>query len=176
MTMGILEQIKDNSITELNLSVPTDEIADDVHDFFKSLAENKSIETVKLNEDFIGDLRQDTRAELLQALGSIPTIKEVYLADGLLMINGITNMVSNAKSLKTLSLKDIVLQGTSDHFTACEAALYQHPCLKEFELVDCVPAMKDVSLGSLEKAGQKFSTGGASSIAPVQNAQSAKTA
>jgi Ran GTPase-activating protein (RanGAP) involved in mRNA processing and transport len=175
--MGIFEQIKDNSITELTLSVPTDEIADDVHEFFKALGENKSIETVKLNEDFIGDLRQDTRIELLQALGSVPTLKEVHLADGLLMITGITKMVTDAKSLKVLSLKDVVLQGTSEHFTAAEAALYQHPCLKEFELIDCVSAMKDVSLGALEKAGQKFSTGGgATSIEPVHNAQSAKTA
>lgn len=172
--MGIFEDIKENNITDLKLSVPADEVADDIHEMFKVLGENKSIETVDLSEDFIGDLRPDTRIELLVALGTIPTLKEVHLADGLLMIESVGKMVMNAKSLRALTLKNIILQGTEDHFKACEAAFHQHAALKEFEMADCDAAVRGITLEGLEKAGKKRGTG---SIAdPVHNVQSATTA
>jgi Ran GTPase-activating protein (RanGAP) involved in mRNA processing and transport len=167
--MSIFEDIKGNTATDLNLSVPADEVTEDIHEFFKALGANRSIESVNLSEDFIGDLRSESRSELLSALGSIPTLKEVHLADGLLMIQGVGEMVMNAKSLKVLSLKNIVLQGNDEHFKACESALYQHPNLKEFEMIDCDAALKDM-------AGKKCGTGSGSIADPVHHAQSAKSA
>jgi hypothetical protein len=174
--MGILEDIKGNTVTELTLSVPVDEVTEDIHDLFKALGANRSIESVHLNEDFIGDLRSNTRTELLTALASLPTLKEVHLADGLLMVQGVGEMVVKAKSLRVLSLKNIVLQGEEDNFKACERALYQHPNLKEFEMIDCDAALKDVKLDGLETAGKKCGTRSGSIADPVHVAQSAKSA
>jgi hypothetical protein len=175
--MSILEQVKANSIKDLVIAAPAEEAVGDLHEFFKALQQNKSIGTVRLTDDFIGDLRHDTRHELLEALGQIPTLEEVYLADGLLMISDITAMISNAKTLRALTLKKLVLQGVEEHFSAAEAALFQHPSLKEFEVVDCTPALKEASLDNLIKAGQKFSSGGTPiSGEPLPNAQSAKSA
>jgi hypothetical protein len=174
--MGILEDIKENTVTELKLSIPADEVADDIHELFQALGDNKSIESVDLSEDFMGDLRADTRDQLLTALGSIPTLKEVHLADGLLMVESVGKMVSNAKSLRALTLKNIILQGTEDHFTACEAVLYQHPNLKEYDMIDCDAALKEINLDGLEKAGKKFSNGSGSISEPVPKTQSATTA
>ena len=54
--MGIFEDIKENKLTELELNVPLDEVAEDSHDFMKALGENTSIEIVKFGGDFTGDL------------------------------------------------------------------------------------------------------------------------
>jgi hypothetical protein len=175
--MSILEQVKANSIAELDIAAPAEEAVGDLHEFFAALGENKSIETVRLTEDFIGDLRHDTRIGLLEALGRIPTLKEVYLADGLLMIASITTLITSSKTLRALTLKHLTLQGVEEHFSAAESALYQHPSLKEFELIDCSPAVREISLDKLSKAGQKFSAGGT----PIEgelspNAKSAKSA
>jgi hypothetical protein len=174
--MGILEDIKGNTVTELTMSVPVEDVTEDVHDLFQALRANRSIESVHLNEDFIGDLRSNTRSELLTALGSLPTLKEVHLADGLIMVQSVGEMVLKAKSMKVLSLKNIVLQGEDHHFKACESALYQHPNLKEFEMIDCDAALKDVKLDGLEMAGKKCGTRPGSIADPVHVAQSAKSA
>lgn len=62
--MGIFDDITENKVTELNLSVPADEVIEDIHALFKALGENKSIESVHLTDDFIDDLRSDSRTEL----------------------------------------------------------------------------------------------------------------
>ena len=174
--MGIFEDIKENTITELELSVPMDEVADDSHEFFKALGENTSIESVKFNEDFTGDLRSDTRAQLLSAIGSMKKIKEVHLADGLFQIEDIGDMVKRSPELRALTMKDIVLQGTEAHFSAMEKALYGAPNLKEYEMIDCDAAVKGCNLDGLVKAGQKCSTGQGSIADPTHKMQSAKTA
>lgn len=174
--MGILEDIKENKITELDLSVPLDEIAEESYDFFKALGANTSIETVKFAEDFTGDLRSDGRTKLLDAVASMSAIKEVHLADGLFQINDIGDLVKRATSLRALTLKDIVLQGTKEHFTATESALYGAANLKEYEMIDCDAAMKDCSLEGLAKAGQKMAAGQGSISDPVHKNQTAVTA
>lgn len=100
-----------------------------------------------------------------------------FLAGSLLMIEDIAKMVLCATSLRALTLKNIILQGTEDDFKACESVLYQHPNLKEFELSDCDAAIKEIMLDGLANAGKKSATGNAGSIAdPIHNAQIAKTA
>ena len=153
-----LQKIKDNTLTDLELSVSADEAFDDVKEFFSALGENKSIETVKLTGDFIGDLRHDARHELLTSLGKITTLKEAYLGDGLVMLTDIQKMVTGAKNLRTFTMDNLVLQGVSDHFDAFEATLYAHPSIKEFEMIECTPASQDCSLEQLDRAGKKFSS------------------
>jgi hypothetical protein len=85
-------------------------------------------------------------------------------------------MIKRASTLRSVTLKEIVLQGTDDHFKATESALYGAPHLKEYEMIDCDAAVKGCSLEGLEKAGQKMSIGGKGSIDPVHKAQTAKTA
>ena len=174
--MGIFEDIKENKITELELSVPMDEVADGDHEFLKALGDNTSIEVVKFSEDFTGDLRSDTRAKLLDAISKMENIKEVHLADGLFQIQDIGNMVKSSPKLRALTLRDIVLQGTESHFSDVEKALYGAPDLKEFEMIDCDAAMKECNLDGLTKAGQKCSAGQGSIADPTQKVQTAKTA
>ncbi|KAG7361978.1 hypothetical protein IV203_025644 [Nitzschia inconspicua] len=173
--MGMLEDIKENNITKLDVSIPAEEVAENIYDLTNALRANTSIEIVHFDEDFLGDLTSDSRFELLVSLGFVSSLKEVHLSTGLLMIKGISEMIKNAKSLRVLTLNDIVLQGTEDDFLACENLLYQHPNLKQFEMHDCDAAVKEISLENLEKAGKKKVATG--SIAdPVHSTRSAKTA
>lgn len=156
--MSILEQIEANAITELVLSQGPDEYCDSVTKLSDSLRDNKTIEIIRLEGDFLGDLRNDSRIEILEAIGCIPTLKEVHLFDSLLLVRGITKMTSSAGTLRTLVLKNLVLQGIEPDFDAFEAVLYRHPNLKTFEVVGCVPAVKDISLEKLTASAEMLRT------------------
>ena len=158
--MSTLEQIQNNEVVDLHITAAADDVFDKLNDFLDALEQNTSIESIKLEQDFIGDLRNDARSKLLYSLGQVKNLKEVTLGDGLLQINDVTKMIQNAKSLRALHLRDMVLQGIESDFDACESALYQHGSMKEFEMVDCSPAISSVSIDKLTKAGQKFTTGG----------------
>ena len=159
-TMSILEQIQNNDIVDIIISAAADDVFDCLNDFLDALEQNSSIQCITLQKDFIGDLRNDDRAKLLYSIGQVKNLKEITLGDGLLQINDVTKMIKNAKSLRALRLRDLVLQGIESDFDACEAALYQHGCIKEFEMEECSPAISGISVEKLSRAGQKFSTAG----------------
>lgn len=170
----MLQKIKNNEISDLHISACAEDVFDNIHEFFDALENNTSIDTVHLEKDFIGDLRNDARENLLKSLGKTKNLKELTLADGLLQINHLTKMVKSATSLRTLRLNKLVLQGVESDFDACEAALFQHPGIKRFELEDCCPAIENISIDKLTKASEKFASGTIED--PTLNTQSAMTA
>jgi hypothetical protein len=170
--MSILEQIKANSITELVLSQDADEISDDVGTIIDGLKHNKSIVSIRFEGDFLGMIRNDSRRELLEAIGLIPTLKQVHLGDALLLVPGIAKMLCQAHSLRELSLDNVVLQGSEDDFSTLEAALHAHPSLKIFKMDKCIPAHRDISLENLTKSAAKLSI----ISSPLPNQKTAQTA
>jgi hypothetical protein len=173
--MSILEKIQANEITNLRISDADDDLLDNSHKLIEALKNNTSIVSVRFDADFLGCLRNDARSKLAKAIGKIPSLQEVHLEDALLMVMDIADMLEQAKSLRVLKLNNLVLQGVSEHFDACETALYQHGCLKEFAMDDCIPAMKEISLEKLHQAGRKQVS--ATPIgSPVHMAKSARTA
>jgi hypothetical protein len=170
--MSILEQIKANAITELVLSQDADEISEDVATIIDGLKHNKSIVSIRLEGDFLGLIRNDFRVELLEAIGLIPTLKKVHLGDALLLVPGIAKMLCLAYSLCELSLYHVVLQGIEDDFSTLEAALHSHPSLKIFNMDECIPAHRDISLENLTKSAAKLST----ISSPLPNQKTAQTA
>jgi hypothetical protein len=170
--MSILEQIEANAITELVLSQDADEISEDVATIIDGLKHNKSIVSIRLEGDFLGLIRNDFRVELLEAIGLIPTLKKVHLGDALLLVPGIAKMLCQACSLCELSLDHVVLQGIEDDFSILEAALHSHPSLKIFNMDECIPAHRDISLENLTKSAAKLST----ISSPLPNQKTAQTA
>lgn len=170
----MLDKIKNNELSDLHISACADDVFDNVTEFFDALKANTSITSVHLEQDFIGDLRNDAREDLLQSLGKVKNLRDLTLSDCLLQITGITKMVQKAASLRSLHLKNLVLQGVESDFDACEKTLYQHPSIKEFEIEDCTPAISDISIDKLTKAGQKFASGSIND--PTLNAQTAMSA
>jgi Ran GTPase-activating protein (RanGAP) involved in mRNA processing and transport len=155
--MTILQQIQGNGITDLRISEGADVVFDNMNALFEALERNTTIESVHFEQEFLGDLRNDARSKLLKALGKVPTLKEVHLADGVLQVSDITDLIVKVKGLRTLTLKNMVLQGVSEHFDACETALYHHGSLKSFDIEECTPAVKGISFENLYKAGKKYS-------------------
>jgi hypothetical protein len=174
--MSILEKIQANDITNLHISDADDELLDFPHKLLEALEKNTSITSVRFDADFLGCLRSDARSKLVEAIGKIPSLQEVHLKDALLTVIAITNMILKAKSLRVLTLNNVVLQGVSEHFDACATALYQHVCLKEFGVEDCIPAVKDISLEKLHLAGNRQFSSAASIGSVVHNARGARTA
>jgi len=174
--MTLLEQIQNNDIVDIHIYTLADDVFERISLFFDALESNTSIETIRLEKDFIGDLRNDARSKLLYSIGQVKSLKEITLCDGLLQINDIAKMISNAKNLRALRLKSLILQGIASDFDACESALMQHGSIKEFEIDNCSAAIEDISLEKLVKAGQKFSAGGPLESPGALNAQSAMSA
>ncbi len=57
-------------------------------------------------------------------------------------MSDIALLLLQAKSLRVLKMNKLVLQGVADDFDAFEISLLQHGCLKEFEIEQCIAAMK----------------------------------
>eukprot|EP00980_Cylindrotheca_fusiformis_P002146 scaffold481_cov208-Cylindrotheca_fusiformis.AAC.12 len=170
--MRIIEQIEANSITEITLSQDADEISDNVNIIIDALRKNESLVSIRLEEHFLGELRNDSRRQVLEAIGLIPTLKRVHLGNSLLVVNGITKMLCEATSLCELSLGEVLLQGIQQDFNALEAALHSHPALKVFTMEACTPAIRGISLEPLAKSTSKSSA----ISSPMPNMKTALTA
>ncbi|CAJ1902107.1 unnamed protein product [Cylindrotheca closterium] len=147
--MSVLEQIKANSITELNLSQDADEITERTSEIVDALRSNKSIVSVRFEGEFLGDMRNDSRLAVVEAIGAIPTLQRVHLGDTLLVVSGIAKMLSKATDLRELSISNIVLQGVESEFSSFEATLASHSALKLFTMDECRPAVAEISLDGL---------------------------
>ncbi|KAL3944497.1 MAG: hypothetical protein SGBAC_001418 [Bacillariaceae sp.] len=147
--MTVLEQIKANNISELNLSQDADEISEETSEIVDALRNNTSIVSIRFEGEFLGDMRNDSRLEVVEAIGMIPTLQRVYLADTLLLVSGVAKMLCKATGLRELSISNMLLQGIESDFSALEATLASHNSLKIFKMAKCKPAVKDISLDGL---------------------------
>lgn len=170
--MTIFELIKSNAITEATLSQDAEEVSDNVIAIIDALKNNKSLVSIRFEKQFLGELRNDSRKDVLEAIGQIPTLKKVHLGDSLLLVNGITKMICEARSLCELSLDTVVLQGIQEDFDSFEAALHAHPALKSFTMDACIPAVRGISLECLTKSATVLST----ISEPLRNMKTAQTA
>ena len=94
--MSLLESVRNNEKIDLHLCDAIDEIivgdkttsnrrtttssSRALDEFLKVLQGNTSIESIHLEKDFMGDLRQEHRERLLYALGRVKSLKELTLA------------------------------------------------------------------------------------------------
>ena len=147
--MSVLEQIKANTISDLNISQDADEITERTSEIVDALRSNKSVVSVRFEGEFLGAMRNDSRLEVVEAIGKIPTLQRVHLADTLFVVSGIAKMLSKATDLRELSISNIVLQGIESDFSFFEETLASHKSLKLFNMEKCRPAVKDISLDGL---------------------------
>jgi hypothetical protein len=151
----IIQQIQDNAIVNLRINDGDEYLIDHVYNLIDALSKNTSVETIQFQGEYLGCVRSDARSELVQMVSKLPNLNEVHMNNSLVLISDITKMLSCAKALRVLKINGVVLQGVAMDFAACEIALYQHILLKEFEMLDCTPAVREISLESLEMAGKK---------------------
>lgn len=158
MSYELINDIKNNTITSLTFVGDDDDAIDNVREIISAIqTPNTSITKVEMTDDFLGCVKHDARSDLLRSLGSLTSLQEVKLCEGLLLIRDIAEILLEAKTLKVLSMTDIVLQGVEEDFHALELALHQHPSIKEFVLDDCRPAVEEIDMTAIERAGRKQS-------------------
>lgn len=176
--MSIIEQVASNSITDLKISQDPDEALGKkkVGEFLDALGSNTSIETLKLDGDFIGCLRQDKRSALIKAIGDLPNLKEVHLGEACMLADDVASILTKGKNIVSMSLTAVVLQGEQSSLDACELAVYTHPTLKQFDLKDSSTAIAELSLDKLQEAGKKAANTPVAGGAKIINMTSAQTA
>jgi hypothetical protein len=174
--MSIVQQIQNNAITNLRVSREDEDVIENIQQVIEALEKNNTILSVSFYNHFLGCLRNDARSKLMNSLGRISSLQELHLEDALLMVSDITELLVQAKGLKVLTLKNIVLQGVKENFDACEMALYQHGSVKEFRMDNCTPALAAISLERLELAGKKQGACPTTIQTAQQQSKGAKTA
>jgi hypothetical protein len=153
--MDIVSHIQNNEIISLTITDIPKAVLDKgqkIDEFIQALESNTSITTVDLKEDFLACVRADMRSQIIKAIGKLPNIQQVYLADSLVLVPDLTELLTNAKSLTVLNLKAVCLQGPPEYFDDFEKALQTHPALKTFDMIECMTANQSIDMGKLQNA------------------------
>jgi hypothetical protein len=154
--MSILQDVNNNKIVDLHLSLVPEEYFVETKDMVEALKNNTSIMTVRFDEEFISCVYGRERGALLDQLAELPNLKEVFLGDAGLMVQAIIKLVGTAKTLRKLTLSSLVLQGIESDFDTLENALHRHASLKEFEMKDCIASNDAIDIDKLIHAGKNF--------------------
>ena len=145
--MGIIDEIRGNSVDELHLSNMPEDYFETSQDFANAMEKNTSIKTVILDKDFLACSKGDDRATIVSSLSSPPNVEKVVLEDSLLMIGVcVTNLTQNAKNLNELSMVNCTLQGVPSDFDKFVNALKDNETLKNLHITDCHAPHADVDL------------------------------
>lgn len=153
--MGIVDQIEKNEVSALTLTdIPKAclEKGQKVDALVQALQTNTSVTVVHLQNDFLACVRADMRSQIIQAVGRLPNIRQVYLGDSLVLVPDLTELLTNAKSLTVLNLHDVCLQGPPEYFDEFESALRTHPTLKTFDMKDCMTANQSIDMEKIQTA------------------------
>jgi hypothetical protein len=153
--MSLLKQIENNDIVDLHINTPPKEALEGKNKedaLIKALEMNNSITSVHLEQDFLACLRADNRSIIISAIGKLPSLRQVYLSDTLLLSNDVSELLASAKAITTLHLVNVCLQGAPEYFDALATVLQQHSTLKDFTLTGCMASNQSVDLGMLKIA------------------------
>jgi hypothetical protein len=153
MVHSVIEKIRNNDIDILALKEAPEDYFEEVDEFVQALIGNTSIDTVMFTDDFLGCAYGKDRAVLVEAISKLPKLQSVTLSQSLLRLPALTTLLKNAKGLKVLTLKEMVLQGLPQDIDALESALYQHPSMKDFSMMDCTSPVEGVDLEKVARAG-----------------------
>jgi hypothetical protein len=153
--MSLLNQIENNEIVNLHISAQPKEALEGKNQeeaLIKALGKNNSITSVHLEQEFLACLRADNRSIIVNAIGKLPSLRQVYLSDTLLLGNDVKDLLVNAKAVTTLHLANVCFQGAPEYFDALATVLKHHASLKDFELIDCMASNQSVELEKLTEA------------------------
>jgi hypothetical protein len=145
--MGIVDDIKANTVEELHLSNVPEDYFGETKEFVDAMNANTSIKRVILDGEFLASAVGKERADIVSAVGSLPNVESVTLNDSLLLVGiCVANMVKNAKSLQELSIEKCLLQGIPDDFDTFKDALKNNAAVKKVHIAECNAANDKVNL------------------------------
>ena len=149
--MTIIEKIRANKVVYHHLNAPPEEYFGETSEMIAALRDNTSIESIQFDKDFIGCVFGRVGSELLNQVAKLPNLKEVFLGDADLMVNAIATLLKNAKGLKNICLRRLVMQGIEKDFEGLAVILHQHGSLKGFRIEDCVASDEDIDIEKIMK-------------------------
>jgi hypothetical protein len=150
--MGIIDDIKNNSIEELHLTNDPDDYFDEANDFADAMKENTSIKTVIFDADFLGSTVAKERAVIVSSVGKLPSVEKVVLKGSLLMVGVcVTNLIKSASKLNDLTLEECTLQGVPSDFEKFKEVLGESESLKALHLNNCHPPHEEVKIDEVVK-------------------------
>jgi hypothetical protein len=173
----LLEQIGTNDITSLTLEATPKEALEKKKPeaFLEALGKNTSLTSVTLQADFLACLRGDVRSQVVQAIGKLPLLQSLSLGNSLLLAIDLTTLLKTAKSLTTLTLTEICLQGEPDMIEGLQKMIASHASLKDFTMSNCMATNQSVNLAELENI--KMGNGcGTATIDPAVDVNAATAA
>jgi hypothetical protein len=148
--MGIIDDIKSNSITTLHLSEAPEEYFDDTGDFVDAISANTSITHIIFDKDFLSCAMGKQRADIVSSVGTLPNCKSVVLRDSKLMVGiCVTNLAKSAKSLEVLDMENCLLQGVNSDFDKLKDALVSSSSIKSLRIHDCTAPVEEVNLSKV---------------------------
>jgi hypothetical protein len=148
--MGIIDDIKGDSLEELHLSNAPEDYFGAPEEFADAMKANTSIKTVVFDNDFLACSKGDDRATIVSSVSAPPNVEKVILKDSLLVIGScVTNLTKNAGRLTDLSIVNCTLQGTPEDFDTFVTALKNNGTLKNLHITDCHAPHADVDMGKV---------------------------
>lgn len=157
----LLWQIESNMIRTLEINKEVEEVFagcdirfNDISLLLKALVVNESIRSIRFEGDFLDCLHPESRSELIQTISYLPSLVKFDLGDTPIMVSDLCHLITRSRSLRSLTLHDLVLQGDPEDFNALELGLSHHPSIKEVEMNECAPATIGVDLVHLKMAGK----------------------
>mmetsp|Transcript_19741 Transcript_19741/g.25418 ORF Transcript_19741/g.25418 Transcript_19741/m.25418 type:complete len:346 (-) Transcript_19741:150-1187(-) len=149
--MSYVERILNNDpdLVDLRLTEIPEAYTSDMTQLIDALKKNTVIQFVRFDRDFLPGLKPDLAAELFNATGSLPALKETLIWHASLKMEVLTSFISQAKGLEHLQLGVLHLEGNESDFHEFSKALEGHPNLKEFELSDFSMDDEKINIDSL---------------------------
>lgn len=146
--MGILDDIKSNSLEELHMSNLPEDYFETPDEFAEAMKDNTSITSVIFDGDFLVCLHAKDRAIVVSCLGKLPNLESVVLKDSRLLIGVcMTNLVKDAPKLKALSMINCTLQGTpADFDTFTNALMHLEGTFQNLVIQESFAPNEDVQL------------------------------
>jgi hypothetical protein len=178
MMCQLLEQIENDNITSLTLEATPKETLEKKKPeaLIEALGKNTSLVSVTMQTDFLACLRGDIRSQVVQAIGKLPSLQSVSLGNSLLLAPDLITLVKTAKSLTTLTLTDICLQGEPTFIEDLQRTIASHASLKDFTLSNCMASNQSVNLSALETIKAGNGCGKVAAIDPAADVNAATAA
>jgi hypothetical protein len=173
----LLEQIETNDITSLTLEATSKEALEqkEPEALLEALGKNTSLTSVTMQTDFLACLRGDVRSRIIQAIGILPSLQSLTLGNSLILAVDLTTLLKTAKSLTTLTLTDICLQGEPATIEELQRTVASHAGLTDFIMSNCMASNQSVNLTELENV--KVGSGcGNAAIDPAADVNAATAA
>jgi hypothetical protein len=91
--MSTVQQIQNNTITNLRVSDTDDDFIENIHQVIEALEKNNTIQSVTFHNNFLGCLLNDAQSKLIHTLGKLSSLQEVHLEGAIVMASDVVELL-----------------------------------------------------------------------------------